>query len=458
MQTSDINKPLSAVLNKDAARQAANIMNAAMKAVDPEKAVAQHLRLEKSELIINDTCCDLKRFDNVYIIGFGKASLPMARGVGGILGDWIKGGVLITKHQERDNVGGLPNNISVYQGDHPVPGSGSLEGTIALTSLLESSAENDLVICMVSGGGSALLTLPVEGVTLNDLQGLTRLLLASGADIGEMNTIRKHLDRVKGGGLAKLAQPSALVTLILSDVVGSPLDVIASGPTVPDTTTYQDALDIIERYDLRARTPSSILSALNAGIRGDTPETPKKGDPCFERTTNVLVADNYIAAAAAVEAAQKEGFNSMLLTTFLEGEARFAGKMLAGILRQIAVTGQPLPRPACLVAGGETTVTLVGDGLGGRNLEAALGAVAALAGVQDVALITLATDGDDGPTGAAGAVTTGDTLAKAIAAGLDPDEYLSRSDSYHFFDTLGGLLEPGPSGTNVNDLTFLIAF
>jgi len=308
--------------------------------------------------------------------------------------------------------------------------------------------ESDLVVCLISGGGSALLTAPVDGVSLADMQALTAALLGCGASIDEINTLRRHLDRVKGGGLARAAAPARVIGLLLSDVVASPLEAIASGPTAPDPTTSADALAVLARYDLRRRVPGSILNALESNR-----ETPKPGDALFARVHNLIVGSNAVSAQAALSQAEREGFRARLLTTALQGEAARVGRDLAAELRRVA------SRPACLCAGGETTVTL-GDapGRGGRNQELALAAVADLAGLPDVMLVTLATDGEDGPTDAAGAVVTGGTLACARALGLDPDDYLRRHDAYAFFDALGDLLKPGPTGTNVNDLTFLFAF
>jgi hydroxypyruvate reductase len=241
-------------------------------------------------------------------------------------------------------------------------------------------------------------------------------------------------------------------------VVGDPLDVIASGPTIPDPTTYADALSILDKYALRSEIPDGILNHLTRGILGDIPDTPKPGDPISHRVQNVIIGSNLLAARAAINQAEKEGFQSMLLTSYLQGEACQVGKVIGAIARQIALTGDPIPRPACLIAGGETTVTVRGDGLGGRNQELALGAVTEIAGLRNIALVTLATDGGDGPTDAAGAIISGDTLSQAQRVGLDPIDYLNRNDAYHFFEHLGDLIKPGPTHTNVNDLTFLFAF
>jgi glycerate 2-kinase len=290
------------------------------------------------------------------------------------------------------------------------------------------------------------------------MQALTRLLLKSGAEIGEINTLRKHLDRVKGGGLARWLFPAQVVTLIVSDVIGSPLEVIASGPSVADPSTFEDAMQILEKYNLVQEIPASILAYLKQGLADDRLESVKPGDPALERVQNLVIASNYQAAQAAAEEARRRGFNTLLLTTYLHGEAAQAGMLLASILKQMAQTGEPLGRPACMIAGGETTVTVRGQGLGGRNLEAALASVYDLAGVEKVALVTLGTDGEDGPTDAAGALVTGESLGNAQSLQITPRRFLADNDSYHFFEQAGGLIKTGPTGTNVNDLAFLFAF
>jgi len=286
----------------------------------------------------------------------------------------------------------------------------------------------------------------------------TSILLRCGANINEINTLRKHLDQVKGGGLARLAHPASLITLILSDVVGNPLDVIGSGPTVPDTSSFADAYAVLERYGVVADAPAPIVDRLRRGMASELPETLKPGDARFARVHNLIVGSNLQAAEAALAAARTAGFNTLLLTTFLQAEAREAGRMLAAVARELASSGHPLPLPACIIAGGETTVTLRGSGRGGRNQELALAAVASMAGLPNLALVALATDGGDGPTDAAGAVVTGATLDRARSLGLDPAAHLARNDAYPFFDALGDLLRPGPTETNVNDLAFVFAF
>jgi hydroxypyruvate reductase len=439
------------------------ILEAALQAVDPYAAVRRALEREGDILRVGGRSYDLGQVGRVLVVGAGKAGAPMARAVEDVLGDRLSDGLVTVKrgHTEPTRV------VRLREAGHPIPDQDGVEGTRAIVELVESAGPEDLVLCLISGGGSALLQLPAEdsGISLEDTQQLTESLLRAGATINELNTVRKHLSRVTGGQLARLAQPARVVALLLSDVVGNPLDVIASGPTVPDTSTFADARAVLERFELAAaagRTPSplpgSILARLEAGQRGDVPETPKAGDALFDSVHNVVVASNDLAAQAAVEEAERRGFTAMLLTTYVEGEAREVGKFVAALAREVAATGRPLPRPCCLVIGGETTVTVRGRGKGGRNQELALAAGLKLDGIADVLVVALATDGNDGPTDAAGAIADGTTVDRARALGLDPYAALAENDAYAFFERLGDLLLCGPTNTNVNDLTFVFAF
>jgi hydroxypyruvate reductase len=298
---------------------------------------------------------------------------------------------------------------------------------------------------------------PAEGITLQEKQETTRLLLACGADIRELNTLRKHLSAIKGGHLARLAAPAAVVSLILSDVVGDPLDVISSGPTVPDPTTFGDALAVLAKYGLTARVPRAVLDRLERGARGDLPDTPKPGDPCFRRVSNIVVGSNALAVDAAARQARALGYRALVLSTTIEGETRDVARMHAAILREIRSSGRPARPPACVISGGETTVTLRGEGLGGRNQEFALAAAIDLEGLPGVLAFSAGTDGTDGPTDAAGAMADGATLARAAALGLDARDALARNDSYHFFEPLRDLAMTGPTGTNVMDIRLMLA-
>ena len=385
----------------------------------------------------------------------------MTQAVVQILGSDFSDGIVVVKEGYKGSsteVETVPGRMEVIEAGHPVPDQRGILATQKVIQFVKNASKDDLIFCVISGGGSALLTAPVPGIHLKDLQKLTTLLLSCGANIQEINCLRKHLDEVKGGGLARMASPATMIGLILSDVIGSPLDVIGSGPTVPDSTTYAQALSILDQYHIVDRVPKTILERLRKGERGEYDETPKPGDPIFENVQNMVVGSNVQSAEAAINQARVEGFNAMLLTTYLQGEARQAGMTMAAIARQINANLQPLDRPACIITGGETTVTMTKSGKGGRNQEMALGAVEDMAGLKDVALVTLATDGGDGPTDAAGAVVTGETYQAARLLGMEPRDFLDRHDAYPFFEALGDLIKTGPTLTNVNDLAFLFAF
>lgn len=432
---------------------AAAIIEAALGAVAPQGAIGHLVQVRGDKLLVDDRVYPLADFERVTVVGAGKASATMAQAVEDILGDRIHQGVVITKHGQGHEYRGT--KIAVVEGGHPTPDEAGWQGALRIAEMLEPLGEKDLVLCLISGGGSALLTLPAGRIELHDLQELTGQLLKSGATINEMNCVRKHLSRIKGGQLARMAHPATVITLILSDVVGSPLDVIASGPTVPDPTTFAEAWAVLERYGLMRELESSIRTRLQAGMAGDVPETPKPGDPVFRSVNNAVIASNETAARAAVAAARERRYNAMLLSTYVEGEARHVASVLAAVGKECAHSGQPLAPPACLVAGGETTVTVSGEGTGGRNQELALAAAIALDGWPNVAVATLATDGGDGTTDAAGAFVTGETARRARDRGLSPRAYLENNDSHRFFQHVGDLIVTGPTGTNVNDLTFV---
>ncbi len=385
----------------------------------------------------------------IFTLGIGKAASAMTRAVAEVLGPRLTAGLVVTKHKPDLPIPG----VEIIEGGHPIPDERSLDAGKRVEKFVSSLGADDLLICLVSGGGSALVTSPVEGVSLEDMQSLTASLLECGAQIDEMNLIRRQLDRLKGGGLAQMAAPAQIVSLILSDVVGNSLESIASGPTVPDPTTAEDALAVLDRYKLVKFTPSSIVKVLKQ--RKKAPEPEKS---LFSRIHNIIVGSNLIAAQAALKQAEQEDFHPYLLRTDLQGEAREVARDLSIQLRWAWKMGDPAPRPACIVAGGETTVTIQGNGRGGRNTELALASVSELADFPDVMLVTLATDGEDGVTDAAGAVVTGNTWRQGMALDMSATEFLNRNDSYTYFKKLDDLLTPGPTGTNVNDLTFLFTF
>lgn len=437
---------------------ARDILSAALRAVDPAQAIHRYVNIRGTSLRLGERAYDLSALAHIYVLGAGKAGATMAGAIEIILGDRLTAGWVNTKYGHRIKDTQAPSRLTVHEAGHPVPDDNGVAGTHEIMRLAAQASERDLVICLISGGGSALMLAPAPGLTLQDKQAVTKLLLSCGATINELNCVRKHLSAIKGGQLARLAYPAQVATLALSDVVGNPLDVIASGPTVPDTTTFADAWAILDGYDLVGRLPPAVRRRLEEGVAGRIQDTPKTGDPAFAHVTNTIIGSNNLAAQAAVEHARSLGFNAMLLSTYVEGEAREVGRVLAGILREAAASGHPLPRPACIVVGGETTVTLRGTGKGGRNQELALAAALKIAGLPDVLILTCGTDGTDGPTDAAGAFAGGDTIARARAAGLDAAASLANNDSYHVFEPLGDLLITGPTGTNVNDLALLLAF
>lgn len=393
-------------------------------------------------------------FQRLLVVGFGKASAFMARALEGALGGVIDGGLVITKY------GHIPTDyssqrIKLCEAAHPVPDENGLRCTAELMELVRSADEHTLVVCLVSGGGSALLVAPCEGVSLAEKQCVTDLLLKSGADIADLNTVRKHLSRIKGGRLAELAYPAGVLSLTVSDVLGDRLDVIASGPTYPDPSTYGDALDVVERYRLGERLPSSVLDVLRRGADGLLPETPKQGMPAFNRVEHVIVGSLAKAIAAAKSQAESLGYETLVLSESLQGEARDVARWLAQQLRERQDSGKK-NRPRCIISGGETTVAVTGSGKGGRNMELALAFAREITGIEGCVLLSAGTDGTDGPTDAAGAVVDGYTIERACGMGLDPVVALENNDSYNFFRGTGELLITGPTGTNVMDLQIMV--
>lgn len=436
----------------------AHILAASLAAVDPYQAVRRQMELQGDRLLIAGNPYPLDQHKRIIVVSFGKAAAAMALAVHDILEARVTAGIVVDKVSDTAPQLVLPDRYRVIHSNHPLPGEASLNAGRAVLELLQTCRAGDLVLFLISGGGSSLITAIYEGISLADLQALNQLLLQSGAAIEEINTVRKHLDRVKGGGLARAASPAKFVSLVLSDVVGNPLASIASGPTVADPGSFEDAIEVLRSYDLWEQVPGGIRNILLRGQQGEIPETLNAGDPALEGCRVALVGSNEIAAQAALAAARQRGFEAAILTNSLQGEAFAAGEYLAGMARRIAHEGQPLARPACLIAGGETTVVVQGDGLGGRNLEVALGAVETLAGLPRVAVVTLATDGEDGPTDAAGAVVTGQSLGKAQALGLSVEQSRRRNDSYHFFEGIDALFKTGSTGTNVNDLSFIFVY
>jgi hydroxypyruvate reductase len=431
---------------------ARQIFAAGLQAADPGSCVRRALSLEGSHLRIGDSSFALGDVSRLLVVGAGKATPAMAAAVEEILGKSIQAGAINTKYGH-----GLPlRRIAIAECGHPVPDQAGLRGAERVLALLEGLDEDALVLGLFSGGGSALLPAPAEGISLEEKQETTRLLLSCGATIGQINALRKHLSRIKGGLLARAAAPARLVCLLLSDVIGDPLDTIASGPAYPDPTTFAHCLEIADHYGLRHRLPESVRLRLEQGAQGRLPETPKEGDPCFARVQNIVIGNNGLAVEAAAQQARTLGYNTLILSTRLQGEARQVAAMLASVALEVKAGDRPAKKPACLIAGGETTVTLRGPGKGGRNQELALAAALHLEGHQGIALLAAGTDGTDGPTDAAGAFADGATLARGRTKGLSARDFLERNDSYTYFHQLGDLLLTGPTGTNVMDLHIIL--
>jgi hydroxypyruvate reductase len=440
-------------VNQRARDHLLSIFRAGLAAADPAEAVRRNVRVENDTLHADEVSLPLSNIHRIFVIGAGKASVRMALALEDILGDRITGGWINTKTGHAEPLA----RIHVHEAGHPVPDEAGRKGAEEILRIARDAGEGDLVLFCVSGGGSALLPLPVEGVGLEDKQRVTRELLACGADISEINAVRKHLSRVKGGQLAKAAHPARLISLILSDVIGDPLDVISSGPTAPDASRFADALAVIAKYDIASRIPESVRDYLTQGAAGQRPETPKPGDPVLDAVTNLIAAGNATAVAASAAEAKRLGYRPLVLSTRVEGEAREVARVLTAIARESLESGRPVQPPACLICGGETTVTLRGQGRGGRNQELALAAAIAGRDVAGWSLLAAGTDGTDGPTDAAGAFADGDTCSRAAKLDLNPERHLRENDAYTFFDRLGDLLKTGPTGTNVMDLYLILA-
>jgi hydroxypyruvate reductase len=423
--------------NRTLHKHARTIFRAALSAADPAGAVERYLKRR-----------DFSRFRNIYVVGAGKAGASMAQAAERVLGRRIAAGLVNVKYGHTAKL----RRIELNECGHPVPDENGVAGAERIARIAAGAEKDDLVICLISGGASALLPAPAEGITLEEKQATTRLLLASGANIHEINSIRKHISRIKGGQLARLVAPARVESLMLSDVIGDNLDVIGSGPTAPDASTFAGAVGILDRYGIRERVPASVRERIEQGASGAIPETPKPDDPVFARVRNTIVGSNRLALAAAAREARAQGYRTLVLSSEIQGEAREIARMHAAIASEMARTGQPMKPPACIITGGETTVTLRGDGLGGRAQEFALAAGIDIAGLPNVVVFIAGTDGTDGPTNAAGAVVDGETLGRKP----DARRYLDRNDSYHYFEALGDLIITGPTNTNVMDVCIVL--
>jgi hydroxypyruvate reductase len=429
----------------------------AVSAVDPSKILRERIRIEKNRLSIktegeSEKLFDLSGVHKIFLVGTGKASNSMAQAVEEIFGDRITKGLITTKYGHR-----LPlQKTEIIEAGHPLPDRKGYEGAKKIQRLLKESGPDDLVIFLLSGGGSALLPYPADHIDLKEKQEVTQLLLDCGADIREINTIRKHISRIKGGWLAKWAYPSAVVGFILSDVVGDQLDVIGSGPTVPDPSTFEEAWETLKKYDLLNEVAPSIRKYLQSGNEGKVEETPKPQDVIFERVYNSLIGSNILALQAAEKEAASLGFHTLILSSAIEGETREAARFHTAVAKQVISSGNPIPRPACILSGGETTVTIKGKGLGGRNQEFVLASALEIGGIAKIVLLSGGTDGTDGPTDATGALADHTTVHRGKSLGLDPKAFLDDNNAYPFFEKLGDLLITGPTYTNVMDVRVIL--
>jgi len=417
--------------------------------------VKSGVQLKGSVLKVGSISVDLEEYDRVFVVGAGKASGAMAEAVEEILGDRIIDGLVNVQKGTAQSF--RTKRIRLNEAGHPIPDEGGLKGARNITKLLADVKESDLVISLISGGGSALLPLPVDNITLAEKQDVTNSLLRCGATIDEVNIVRKHVSGIKGGRLARHTYPATLICLLISDVVGDPLPSIASGPTVPDPSTYSDAIGILKRYDVWESLPQAIRQHLNRGLEGKAPESPKPGDPHFKKVHNIILGSNRIALKAAGAKAMELALTPTTLSSFVEGEARHVGTVIASLARETAVSESFLRRPIAVLMGGETTVAVTGSGRGGRNQELVLSASLRINGLEGVAIASAGTDGLDGSTDAAGAIVDGSTARRAQEEGMNPVDYLDNNDSYHFFRDLEDLIITGPTGTNVNDVMILVS-
>ena len=434
-------------------RHALDIFHHGLNAVKPQAAIEKCCQVTNNMLTIDTKSYDLAAFNHIWVVGAGKAAASMASAMEQLLGEQITGGQITVKYDHLTPLG----KIDIMEAGHPVPDENGIKGTRKIMDIVASVTQDDLVICLISGGGSALLPMPATGMTLEDKQNTIKALLACGATIHEINTIRKHLSAVKGGQLAKLVYPATLITLMLSDVVGDDMDVIASGPTVPDLSTFADCQKIIAKYHLEAELPHPVINHIEKGLRGYIAETPKFDDAFFEKTNPVIIASNFNALTAAKHKAESLGYNTLILSSQLEGDTSESARFHCAIAKEILKTQNPIAPPACILSGGETTVKVTGHGLGGRNQEFALVSAFEIQDQENIIALSAGTDGTDGPTDAAGAIVDAHTLLRARSMGIDPESHLANNDAYHFFKQLDGLLITGPTLTNVMDLhIFLI--
>jgi glycerate 2-kinase len=436
---------------------AKEIFAVCLTAVDPYQAVKRFVHVQGNRLVVgmegeSETELDLSQFDRISLVGAGKATAPMAAAIEELFGERIRKGLINVKY-------GFTQELAlteITEAGHPVPDENGVKGTGKVLDFLQSAGQKDLIFSLISGGGSALLPFPVGNITLSDKQEITRELLACGASIDEINAVRKHMSSSKGGQMARAAFPATIINLMLSDVVGDKMDVIASGPFVPDSATFKDVSEIFNKYNLKD-IPPAIHDHMKAGLDGQISETPKENDKIFDRVFNFIVGSNILALEAASKTAKTLGYETLILSSMVEGETREVARVHTAMAKEIVKTGRPIPAPACIISGGETTVTIRGDGLGGRNQEFCLAACMDLVELPPrVVILSGGTDGNDGPTDAAGALADPFTVTRGKDAGMEAAEFLNRNDAYHFFEKTGDLLKTGPTNTNVMDVRLVL--
>ncbi len=439
---------MSEKLRKDARM----LFDRALEEADPGKCVLEHLEIQGDNLKVKGEDFHLPDFESIYVVAFGKAASAMASAIEELLGERITGGIVVSNA----SCDGVFKNMDFHLSSHPVPEEKSVEAARKVVSLLEKSGKRDLVIFLISGGGSSILAMPSEGLTIEDKKTVTQKLMLCGADTSGLNTVRKKMSQVKGGGLLKKALPSKVVTLILSDVVGDRLEFIASGPTVPDTTTFQDAWRVIEALELEHKIPPRVVVHLEKGRRANTSPTIDREQYEKSRAKTIVVGNNHKAIYAMEKMAKEMGYNTLFLSSQISGEAREVAKVLAGIAFDIKRFGRPVKKPACILFGGETTVNVLGRGKGGRNTETALSFCFEIIGTDKIVGLFAGTDGIDGPTDAAGAICDGQSRLAARAMGISARDHLADNNSYAFFDKLGDLIKTGSTGTNVMDVGIVL--
>ena len=449
--------PQSNSLLEQIRSEALQCFNASLKPVNPYEAVKRFVQLEGKRLVIgkNESKIaefDIEDYDRIFLVGGGKATAPMARAMEDILGERVTKGLINVKYGFTDEL----HSTEIIEADHPLPDKSGVEGTKKILQIIENAGEKDLVFSLISGGGSALLPQPAGNITLEEKQAVTQKLLECGASIDEINCIRKHISSSKGGQMARAAFPATTINLMLSDVVGDRMDVIASGPFVPDMSSYDESWEIIEKYGLED-IPDSVRDHLKAGLSGKIEDTPKTGDPIFEKVSNVIIGSNILALESAAEEAEKLGYETVILSSMIEGETKDVARVHSAIAREVIKTGRPRNAPCCVISGGETTVTISGKGKGGRNQEFCLVAAMDIKDMPErVVILSGGTDGNDGPTDAAGGIIDPLTIARGNSAGISANEYMNNNDSYNYLKKTGDLLMTGPTNTNVMDVRLVL--